>query len=75
MGMYACNDCFDRHDLTPAYGIAHTGWCEVCQRPHQWVNFTWSVSRFDGPVGAQLWFMKAWRISLRLAPRNYKEAT
>lgn len=69
MGMYACNECFERHELVVGYGIAHTGWCEVCQVDRRWLNFTCSVSRFHGPVGVQLWFEKAWRVSSRLAPR------
>lgn len=54
MGMYVCNNCFEKHGLTPDFGLPHTNDCECCKTPDQWVNFTWDLTRFGASVADQL---------------------
>jgi hypothetical protein len=61
MGMYVCNDCFEKHQLAPAFGMPHYNECECCHKPSQWVNFTWSITRFGPPIEEQLKELKEFR--------------
>lgn len=61
MGMYVCNGCFEKHGLTMAFGVPHFNTCECCKAPHEWVNFTWDITRFGPPIAEQLLELKAKR--------------